>query len=332
MPLVLLVATTRAEDTPKADAPVMDMEARKASVVTLRRHVAQREERLGEISGEILSLDKRLETKIDGIVKMLSELKDSNDSKTKVARTKQDAIASLKRTIDAYVAKRADIREEMKTTTSSSDRDALAADAKRFDSRISKRIDQIAEITKSMTQHEDVKKYESTGGGGYWNGVYYDDTRISEEWKQNRRDARLSDSQRKDLTDALRDSIEDLKQQESGLKTKLADKPAEAKATVYKMQLEEVRSLIDQRQKQLVDVAKPSEQASTKAIGQEEAYQLDNLLEDARHDLADDFNTILRRYSDLVKERSHVKELEDNLKAREAWLAEKGVTVPADAK
>ena len=40
----------------------MDMEARKASVVTLRQHIGQREERLAEISNDILALDKRLET------------------------------------------------------------------------------------------------------------------------------------------------------------------------------------------------------------------------------------------------------------------------------
>lgn len=332
MSALVCVSSFAQEAAQAPENAIPDLEARKESVVTLRRHVAQREERIGELANEILTLDKRLEARVDGIVKMLSEVKDSNESKTRVARSKEEAIAALKRTIDAYVAKRSEIREQMRTSDSPSDREALAGDVKRFDSRISKRVDQIVDLTKSFTQHEDFKKYESTGGGGFWNGTYFDNTRINEDWKQNRRETKYTDAQRKQLTDALRGSIENLKQREAALKAKLAANPGDAEKDFYVLERQEIESLLDQRQKQLVEVIQPEAQPDTKPLGQEQAYQLDRLLEDSRRDLADDFNTILSRYSALIRERTRVKELEDNLKAREAWLKERGVTVQAEEK
>lgn len=301
----------------------MDLEARKASVVTLRRHIEQRQARLSDLAKDIISLDQRVETRIDGIVKMLSEIKDSNESRTKVARTKEEAIEGLKRTIDAYVRKRSEIREQLRTSGSEANREVLASDVKKFDDRISKRVDQIVELSKSFTQHEDVKKYEDAGGGGYgWGGWYQDDTRISDDWKQNRRQATFTDKEKEDLVKAIKESLESLKARQAVAVSKLKENNlGEAQKDFYQAEKEDTSRLLAQREKQLVSLIRPEAQPNTKAIGQDEAYNLDRLLDDERKDLADDFSSILRKYSELANERTRIKQMEDNLKAREEWLA-----------
>lgn len=318
--MAMFTGTLLAQQT--TESVPMDMEARKASVVTLRRHIEQRQARLSDLAKDIISLDQRVETRIDGIVKMLSEIKDSNESRTKVARTKEEAIEGLRRTIDAYVRKRSEIREQLRTSGSDANREVLAADVKKFDDRISKRVDQIVDLSKSFTQHEDVKKYEDGGGGYGWGGWYQDDTRISEDWKQNRRQATFTDKEKEELVKAIKESLESLKARQAVAVTKLKENNlGEAQKDFYQAEKADTSRLLAQREKQLVSLIRPEAQPNAKEIGQDEAYNLDRLLDDERKDLADDFSSILRKYSELANERTRIKQMEDNLKAREEWLA-----------
>ena len=154
---------------PTAPAAI-DMEARKASVVTLESHIAQREQRLADLGQDIVTLDARIEKRVDELVKMLANLRDSQDSKTRISKVKQEAMDALKRGIGLYVNKRKEIRERVRTGDETS-----LGDLGKFDERISKRVDQIVELSKSFPASQDVDKYKSEGGS-YWNGYYYENS------------------------------------------------------------------------------------------------------------------------------------------------------------
>jgi len=300
-------------------APEIDLEARKASVENLEKHIAQREERLAEWGRDIVELDARIEKRVDGLVKMLANLRDSQDSRTKVTRIKKEAIDSLKAGIDRYTQKRKEVAELIRKGDA-----AALGDLDKFDERIIRRVDQIAELTKSIPTHQDVDKYESTGGS-YWNGYYYENSRISEEWKQNRRDSTQSDKVRGDAEKALRESLERLDQRRRALDDSLKNRElTEAARELYNRELGQIAAYEEHLNAQLLDVSTsvelPTGDGGESVVGLQQAHDMESLLEDSRRDLREDVSRLFRSYDQFVKGRAYLDNLKKNLADRKEWL------------
>jgi chromosome segregation ATPase len=303
-------------------APVIDLAARKESVVNLEAQIALREARLAELGQDIVTLDGRIEKRVDSLVKMLADTRDSQDSKTKVSKIKQDAIEGLRRGIDLYVAKRKEVAERVKKGD-----DAALGDLGKFNTRIATRVDQIVELSKSFPAHEDVKKYESDGGD-YWNGYYYENSRISDEWKQNRRDNSQSKVQRDEVTTAIREGIARLDQRQRALKDALENRnPSTSTRKLYTQELGQIDAQLENLNAQLTEVSMPTGGAATRQPSLDEAIDMGQLLEDGRKDLRSDVSTLFRLYDGFDKERMRISEMKENLAARKDWL-EKNAAAP----
>lgn len=291
-----------------------DYEARKASIPNIETHIAQREQRLAEWGKDIVELDARIEKRVDELVKMLAGLRDSQESHSKVSQIKKDAIEALKQGINRYVTKRKAIREMVRT----GDNSALG-DLGKFDIRIIKHVDQIAELTKSIPTHEDTEKYKSEGGS-YWNGYYSENTRISDEWKQNRRDTMHSDMQRKDTTKTLKDALERLDQRRRSLKDTLANRElTESAKQLYTTELGQIDAYEESLNAQLRDVATATG-GGGQEIGRDQANDIEQLVEDARSDLREDVSRLFRTYDQFVRGRAYLEGLKKNLQDRKARL------------
>ena len=296
-------------------APAIDMEARKASVIHLAAQIEQRGTRLAEVGADIKTIDGRIEKRIDTVVKLLTDLRDSQDSKTRISQIKQNAIQGLRRAIDVYVAKRKEIAERVKA----GDGEALG-DIVKFDERIATRVAQIVEISKSFPAHEDVKKYESDGGTDYWNGYYHEDTRISEEWKQSRRDKVQTKKQRDEVTTAIKEGIDRLDQRRRSLQDMLANRnPSESARKLYTQEIGQIDAQVESLNSQLTEMA-VSTGGATREPSLDEAVDVGQLLEDARKDLRGDVAQLFRLYDQYDKERFRVSEMKANLAARKEWL------------
>jgi site-specific DNA-adenine methylase len=297
-------------------APALDLAARKESVANLEAHIAQREQRLAEWARDLVQLDARIEKQVEDLVKMLSGLRDSQESRTKVTQLKKSAIEGLKRGIDLYAKKRKEIREMVRTGGGNEALEDLA----KIDQRILKRVDQIAELTKSIPTHEDVEKYESDGGTSYWDGYYYETSRVTDEWKQNRRDTNQSDQQREDTTKALKEAIERLDQRRRSLKDLLANRNiSESARTLYNTELGQIDAYEEHINAQLRDVAVGGG-GGGRAVGREQAHDIEALLEDARRDLREDVSRLFLTYDQYVRGRAYLEGLKENLAARKEWL------------
>ena len=294
--------------------PVMDLEARKESVVNLEAQIELRETRLTELGQDIVTLDGRIEKRVDSLVKILADTRDSQDSKTKISQIKQDAIQGLRRGIDLYVAKRKEVAERVKKGD-----EAALGDLGKFDTRISTRVDQIVELSKSFPAHEDVKKYESDGGD-YWNGYYYENSRISDEWKQNRRDNSQSKVQRDEVTTAIREGIARLDQRQRALKDALDNRnPSTSTRKLYTQELGQIHAQMENLNAQLTEVSMPTGGA-TRQPSLDEAIDMGQLIDDGRKDLRSDVSTLFRLYDSFDKERLRVGGMKENLTARKEWL------------
>jgi hypothetical protein len=298
-----------------ASAPAIDMEARKASVVNLAAQIEQREARLAEVRTDIKTLDARIEKRIDSVVKLLTDLRDSQDSKTRISRSKQDAIQGLRRAIDAYANKRKEIAERVKA----GDENALG-DLGKFDERIATRVAQIVDLSKSFPAHEDVKKYESDGGSDYWRGYYHEDTRVSEEWKQSRRDQVQTKKTRDEVNTAIKEGIARLDQRRRSLQDMLDNRnPSESARKLYTQELGQIDAQTESLNAQLGEMAMATGGA-TREPSLDEAIDIGQLLDDARKDLRGDVGSLFRLYDQFDKERSRISEMKENLAARKEWL------------
>src|SRR3954447_7698400 len=121
----------------------------------LKSWVATRQQRVDLLRDEIKQTDARIEARLDDVIKALTSITDSKDSRTKVARMKEDTVKSLAKTIQYYDQKRRVFRQELLNPQS-----VLSADDKRrfvaaFDARIEKRTQQILALNKSMPAHKE---------------------------------------------------------------------------------------------------------------------------------------------------------------------------------
>ena len=317
--LIGSITMSLAQEKPAA-APEYDIEARKQSVANLERHIAQRQERINEIAQDMITLDKRVEKRIDLIVDMLKKSKDSKGSKVAIARTKEKAIEGLHKAINYYDQKRRGLREELRTDTAIP-RELLEEDVKKFDDRVEKRIEQIITLTKSFTEHEDLKKYdEHTRNELGWS---WTERRISEDWRQNNRDARHTKLEKKRQLEALEKSIASMKSRNAWLKKHIeGDDASEEEKELFKKDLARNEEVIMTRQYQIDRLLTTGDQPETKELSRETAHEMVDAVADIAKDLRNDFFAIFGNYSKLNEEREQIAKLTKNLEARKKWLAE----------
>ena len=297
-----------------------DLEARRQSVVTLKQHLAMREKRLAEVAAEIRERGAATDKKIGELVDMLAGLKDSQASKRRISEVKGEAIAGLERMLQVYKDERRNIVRKLRSD-GSTPAEALKKDMEAIDALGEKRVAQIVELVKSMPGGQDIAKYETDGSYEY-NGVAYENSRVSEEWRQNRRDKVESEKQRREVQQALEKAIAELGRRQDTLKAGLAGGKLTAPETeLFEQELGHVSQLLDQRKAQLAGVTAPSASAET-AASKGEADDLKSLFNDARRDIAEDFAKTVRLYHSAAAEREKIHAVKENLAAREKWLLE----------
>ena len=265
--------------------------------------LAAREQRTALLRDELKALDTRIEGRVGSIIGALQSVGDSKDSKTKVARMKEQTIEALKKNIGYYQTKRAALQEEMRRPTL-----RLTDEQKRkgiavFDERIEKRVAEILAVQKSLPAHKDT--------GENRNGTTY---AVNEDHRQNQRVTAYTNSQRKEVEDGLRRSIARIEQQNRALKT--ANAPAE--------EIAKNDALLAERRRQLATALSPAA-TPTHEIGQKEALDLDKAMQTAIGELRKDFTTLFARYSAYLQELSAVNQTRDALAATK-------MTQPAAAK
>lgn len=302
------------------ESGTIDLEARRQSVATLKQHLDMREARLAEVSAQIRERGEATDRKIGKLVDLLAGLKDSQSSKRRISEVKREVIDGLMKMLEVYKRERSAIALKIRSDDGAP-AEALMKDMRTIDQLAEKRVAQILDLVKSIPGEKDVAKYEPDGGVDY-RGVYYENSRISEEWRQNRRDKVQSEKQRNEAQEALRKAIADLERRRDALKEQVSrNDPTDTEKELFEQELAHVSALVDARNLQLLEVTTPSD-AGVRAASRGEADDLENLLKDARRNIAEDFAQTVRLYHAAAGEREKIHAVKENLAAREKWLRE----------
>lgn len=304
------------------EEPEYDMEARRQSVVNLERHIEQRKSRLAELREDTKRLDARVEKRAEELVTMLTEIRDSKESKWRVGQLKMRTITGLRNWIETYQRRRSRILESLRQQGDVLPQEELNASIEAFDERIERRVAQILKLTASMGDHQDVKKYESAGGS-YWGSYHVERSRISDDWRQNRRDSVTSDKTRRELIKAVEDAIRGLESQRAGIEDKLNNrKIPNAEREALLAEIGRVDGSLDRRKENLAELVQPQGGPSGAAVGRNKAHDIERLLEDAGKDLSEDIFRLVRSYDEFEVELNQTFKLSENLEARKEWLKE----------
>ena len=278
----------------------------------LKSWVAIRQQRVDLLRDEIKQSDARIESRLDVIIDTLKTVTDSQDSRTKVARMKEDTGKKLAKTVTYYDQKRAALKQELRAP-----RLQLTEDEKRrmiaiFDARIEKRTQQILDLNKSMPTHEDHERYRAVGSS--WYGTDYE---RNKEFEQNRRMTSHSNTQRDAIVKQLDASIARLDVQSRTIKTQLAATADPLQRKTLSDELAKNDALIAARRQQKLETLKPTDPGAVHTIALKEALDMDKAMQSAVNDLRRDFTSLFERYNTFLNELS-------TLHATEAALAAKG--------
>ena len=307
----------------QSDAPEeeIDLPARRQSVVTMREHIAMRQARLDEVVQELKETGDGIDQRIGRITTSLSNMKDSQSSKTRISMLKGSAANELMGLVERYQVERRRLVEQAKKD-SDAPVEAIAAIVRHIDERVNKRAADVVKLVDSIPGAKDVKKYQSSGGSRYGNGWGWTNSRISDTWRQNRRDGVQSKKKRNEAQKALDESIADLERRRDRSLALLNSKDlTEVEREIQQFELDHVNSVLEIRREQLVEVTMPPKKPNQTA-SKDEADDMKALFKDAIDQLGADFDDNLRLYYQAKAENEKLFKLKTNLEAREKWLAE----------
>jgi hypothetical protein len=290
--LLIGIATSQAALCAAQPAP-LDKEAYKAQLEA-------RETRANLLLGEIRSADDRIEGTVDRILETLRLVGDSKDSRTKVARMKEQTVDGLQKNIAFYQQKRAQLHEEMRRPslhlTPEEKQQAIA----KFDARIEKRVQQVLALTKSLPSHKEYERYKATDGG-WWGPTYVQ----NEDYKQNKRLTTHTNMQRAEVEKELQRSIEKIDRQIRALQSQFVAASSEPYRKMLMDEIGKYEALKKSRQQQFAEASTAIESA-TRPVSAKEAQDLDGSLRKVVESLRRDFTTLFQRYSSYLVERSNV--------------------------
>ncbi len=318
--LLALFAPAPAQTGAAEKAETLDTETLKRGIANLQAHADSRETRITELTNDIMTLDGRIETRVDKIVETLKGITDSDQSGTNVARTKADIIEGLKRSIEYYDTKRRGLKSETMKRAPKMTRDDLFSDIGVFDERIEKRIGQILELANSLHTHEDIDKWKYTYDDS-WIGDGYSRTR-NPEYYHNRKQTQGTEQTKGQLVEELNGSIDRIDSRNRDIRETLKKEITPQYREMLDTELEKNEGTIAARRSQIADLTL-SKQGYAEPMGRTQMSRVEDLIEDMTKDLRRDFNALFENYAELNQERAGLKTIREQLTKYQGMLKEK---------
>ena len=251
--------------------------------------IEQKEAKIQEMTDEILAIDAQIEETVEKIVQYLASVKDSAGSHTKVAVIKEKAIQGLAKSVEDYKRERGKRLNELNKRHPNLSRDILQKQVNITDERIDRRIEQIINITSSLTQNQDVKKYDT-----YWTQQRSSGRRrsgrakqkVSKEYKQNKSVTAKSNALKDKVVKGLEEEIKSLEAKNVSLNARIQTERSKDKKEQYKKDIEANNVTIEKRKVQLQEAETETTVAAT-PIEYKDARDLEDKIADLVLDIQD---------------------------------------------
>ena len=273
---------------------------------------------------EIKALDARIETRSESLLASMRSIGDSKDSRSKVARMKEETIEALRQHIIYYRNKRAAMKEQLRRPTLNLTSEEKKRMIAMFDEHINKRVEQIITLLKSLPTHKDYERYKVHGSD--WAGPVY---AVNEDYLQNQRLVTITNRLRKELSEGLRQSIARLERDNRTLMAELNAAPNFSSPKDLTGEMAKNETLIAERREQISQVLS-FVSTPTRKIGQREAIDFDQERLRTVNELRRDFENLFACYNTLIVQLSVTNSTRATIAAAKA-RAQKASPAPAPA-
>jgi len=246
-----------------------------------------------DLTRQIQDLDAKIEATIGDLSARLEKVKDSPDSKGRVAKVKKDFMADLEKSINLYKLERDKRIDKIGRPGTAGSTDALQQSATAIDARLDKRADEIVAIAKSFNESDGYRDYVT---------VYDDDggqdgnmRRETDESIQKRREGSRASQNEKDVIAGLQRSIKDLDQRKATLQQRLAYATTDDARKAFQEEIDRIAAKREARVQQIQGLeAEGSDAGASAALSSDQAFALDKEVDALVAQLKTDFRELLR--------------------------------------
>jgi uncharacterized protein YoxC len=299
--------------TLQAEEPTLEQVQRYIRMV--EPEVARRDARVESLTRQILSLDEDIEYRVNSIMDMLTSVRDSTDSKSRVIGIKTDAIEALEKSIGYYVREREKRLRGLTATRATLSKDDMQHDVKVLNERIDKRIKQVSELTSSFEQHKEFKSYQRYRD---YDLNYHSKT---PEFKQHERKVTKGAREKARLADEMRKAIDQLRRKNKQLEQSLTPALSEERREALESQIKQNRELMRKRQEQLKSILAGSG-GHTKPVATRAAFELSKLFDEITKEIHWDAVRLKSRVKERDTARASAKPLKERLAIARGILAQ----------
>lgn len=149
----------------------------------LEQQVELQRDRVATVEQKLKATDDQIERRVERVLRNLTAVTDSPDSRTKVLQAKQDIFDALKRNIEFYARERGARFMQPQSAT-------CATDIQLLNDRIEKRVDQALALVASLPAERDVNRTTTRYNGDDWeertNPAYTHQRRVMDQAGQFR--------------------------------------------------------------------------------------------------------------------------------------------------
>ena len=281
---------------PAADAPAAVLAQRKQYGDALTAEAVKSQERLAALSQQLQALDADIESRVDRIVSLLATVKDSTDSKGRVRRSKDKAIAGLRNGISYYVRERDRRNKELAAGGSPASKEGLSSDVQALGGRIEKRVEQILTLANSMTQNEEFGRYER------YRNTEFDYNTETKEFRRFEKDVSGTSKTKAEVIQELKASVDKQNREIKELHDLLLMTSDPQRKERLQEQIAEKEEIVADRREQVTALLS-APAPDTKPVSSDGAFEIDKLLAEMTLDLQRDF----RKFQQLVSERNEAQ-------------------------
>ncbi len=281
------------------------------------QRLAQQQDRVDMIVQKLKATDEQIERRVERVVGYVTKVTDSQASKTKVTRAKQDLFEAIRKNIEFYANERGRRFAELYRPYSPSVKEALAADVQWLNGRIEKRVDQALALVVSLPAEKNLAK--STTHYDDYSKTVKANPAYTHQWYVLGRGGLLRD----DACDGLKASIERLKRSNAELERAMNYARTDEARTFVKDQMARNDGLIEKRGTQ-IEATRLQANPAARELGSKAAEALTDEIADERTDNKKDLAEWTRLKGERDVERSRLLILQDRIDTLRRQLAGTG--------
>ncbi len=273
----------------------------------LKNQIQKHQVKINKMTDEIMKLDNEIDASVSEIIDYISSVKDSAESRSKVITKKEETVKALTESIDFYRNERSKRLSKYKRRASNSTKKELAGEIEGIDAKIDERIDQIVQITSSLTQSGDFKKYTRK-----WNSNGKAREVITKEYKQNEVVASKTKRDQKIVVEKLKEEVGELENKNKKLEIELKRTSSEEKKQWIKDQIEKNSKNIEVRNQQAENLEDAPEPVTT-PLKNEDVREMDEKLVEMTSEIQKMRNELVKLDIERDRERAIIKPMKIRL-------------------